>query len=222
MHRKEKTASGRRISAAELGFPTPKNYFCRVENRFVNIHTHRPQADELTISTRGLHPWEAERTEWPASEAFADVQAVGEVGLDWARPVDRVRQTDLLRMQLRSAEQLGKPVVLHCVRAFEPLMRVLEEYRLRAVIFHGFIGSPEQAAHALKRGYYLSFGERSLRSPRTAEVLRTMPADRLFLETDESETPIAEIYRRAAGLRDTTPGELGRVVRENYKRIFEQ
>lgn len=160
MHRKEKTASGRRISAAELGFPTPKNYFCRVENRFVNIHTHRPQADELTISTRGLHPWEAERTEWPASEAFADVQAVGEIGLDLARPVDRVRQTELLRMQLRSAEQLGKPVVLHCVRAFEPLMRVLEEYRLRAVIFHGFIGSPEQAAHALKRGYYLSFGER--------------------------------------------------------------
>ena len=124
MHRKEKTASGRRISAAELGFPTPKNYFCRVENRFVNIHTHRPQA-------------------------FADVQAVGEIGLDLARPVDRVRQTELLRMQLRSAEQLGKPVVLHCVRAFEPLMRVLEEYRLRAVIFHGFIGSPEQAAHAL-------------------------------------------------------------------------
>lgn len=192
-----------------------------METRFVNIHTHRPQPDELTVTSAGVHPWEAERACVPAAEAFAGVQAVGEIGLDWARPVDRARQAELLHAQLRLAEQLGKPVVLHCVRAFEPLMQALAGYRLRAVIFHGFIGSPEQAARALKRGYYLSFGERSLRSPRTAEVLRTMPARRLFLETDESETPIGEIYRQAAALRGTTPEELGETITENYKRIFE-
>lgn len=192
-----------------------------MENRFVNIHTHRPQAEELTVTSAGVHPWEAERAEMPSAGAFDGVQAVGEIGLDWARPVDRARQTELLHAQLHVAEQLGKPVVLHCVRAFEPLMQALAGYRLRAVIFHGFVGSPEQAARALKRGFYLSFGERSLRSPRTAEVLRTMPAERLFLETDESETPIGAIYRQAAVLRGTTPEELGKTITENYKRIFE-
>lgn len=193
-----------------------------MERRFVNIHTHRPQANDRTITSAGVHPWSAGERPAPDPEAFRGVQAVGEIGLDYARPVDRNRQEELLRTQLRIAEQLGKPVVLHCVRAFEPLMRILADYRLREVIFHGFIGSREQAARALERGYSLSFGERSLRSPRTAEVLRTLPADRLFLETDDSEVSIETIYRLAAGIRGTTPEELAAITEENYKRIFER
>ena len=87
-----------------------------------------------------------------------------QTGLDFVRGADRAAQLSALRTQLRLARERGLPVVLHCVRAFEPLMRELAASEPRAVIFHGFIGSPEQARQALAKGYCLSFGERTFAS----------------------------------------------------------
>ena len=123
--------------------------------------------------------------------------------------------------QLRLARERGLPVVLHCVRAFEPLMRELAACEPRAVIFHGFIGSPEQARQALAKGYFLSFGERAFASPKTLAALRETPLSQLFLETDDSPVPIAEIYARAAEARGIPVEELQRATLSNYERIFE-
>lgn len=186
----------------------------------VNIHTHRQRAGELTPRTEGIHPWEADRWDGVAPTLSPACEAVGEIGLDYARAVDRLRQEELFRVQLQLAAARNLPVVLHCVRAFEPTMRLLTLYPLRAVIFHGFIGSWQQAERALDKGDYLSFGERSLNSPRTREVIRRMPLERLFLETDLSPTPLREIYRLVAELRGMEAAELERVTMENFKRIF--
>jgi len=51
-------------------------------------------------------------------------------------------------------------------------------------------------------------------------VLRPLPADRLFLETDDSDVAIETVYARAAEVRGTTVGELRRVIAENYRRLF--
>ncbi|MBQ3260844.1 MAG: TatD family hydrolase, partial [Alistipes sp.] len=122
--------------------------------------------------------------------------------------------------QLALAEAFDKPVVLHCVRTFEQMMKVLAEYHLRAVIFHGFIGSPEQAKRAIERGYFLSFGERTFRSPKTIEALRQTPINQLFIETDESLTPIAEIYERIAELRGISLDQLVTATKANFERIL--
>ena len=188
---------------------------------YVNIHTHRPTGRGIELRTAGIHPWEAQRAE--LSELLPlgdDVQAVGETGLDFAVDVDRDAQRRLFDAQLRLACERGLPVVLHCVRAFEETMRRLAACTPRAVIFHGFIGSTEQARQALAKGYYLSFGERTFRSPRSMEALRATPSDRLFLETDDSPVPIGEIYARAAALRGECVAELQRTTIENYERIF--
>ena len=111
-------------------------------------------------------------------------------------------------------------MVLHCVRAFEPLMRELAASEPRAVIFHGFIGSPEQTRQALAKGYCLSFGERTFASPKTLAALRGTPLSQLFLETDDSPVPIAEIYARAAEAKGVPEEVLQRAILDNYKRIF--
>lgn len=189
---------------------------------YVNIHTHRPSGCGIELRTAGIHPWDADRQELASLlPQLADAQAVGEIGLDFARDTDRGRQTDLFRAQLRLARERGLPVVLHCVRAFGEVMHELGACTPRAVIFHGFIGSAQQAREALAKGYYLSFGERTFRSPRTVEALRTTPDAQLFFETDESETPIAAIYARAAEIRSATVEELQEATLQNYKRIFE-
>lgn len=189
---------------------------------YVNIHTHRPTGCGIELRTAGIHPWDAgERDAASLLPLPANVQAIGETGLDFSCGTDRDRQEELFRAQLRLACSLRLPVVLHCVRAFAETMRELAACTPRAVIFHGFIGSPEQALQAVRKGFYLSFGERTFRSPRTVEALRTVPLERLFLETDDSPTPIAEIYARAAAVRGTTVEALQQATGENYKRIFE-
>ena len=88
------------------------------------------------------------------------------------------------------------------------------------MIFHGFIGSAEQAQRALGKGYYLSFGERCAKSPKTIEALRITPLDRIFVETDESTVSIEQIYHLIASLRGISIEELTDAIEQNYNRIF--
>lgn len=188
---------------------------------FVNIHTHRPTGRGIELRTAGIHPWDADREDVASIVPLLDrIQAVGEIGLDFLRGPAPAAQYAAFRAQLRMAHERGLPVVLHCVKAFEAVMRCLAECPPRAAIFHGFIGSPEQARQALGKGYCLSFGERTFRSPKTLAALRETPLSRLFLETDESETPIDIIYGRTAEALGIGAEELQRATMENYERIF--
>lgn len=186
----------------------------------VNIHTHHPALGELTPRTEGIHPWRAELWDGSPLCPTSECEAVGEIGLDYACKVNSECQQRLFLHQLRVAEERGLPVILHCVRAFEPTMQLLRSHRLRAVIFHGFIGSKEQAERATQAGYYLAFGERSLASPRTCEVMQRIPLERLFVESDESRTPITEIYERVAKVLGVSVTKLQNQTLENFKRIF--
>lgn len=189
--------------------------------QFINIHTHRPTGRGIELRTAGIHPWQAD-TEAVSSllPLDAGIQAIGETGLDYVRGASRSGQLEAFRAQLALAEEAGLPVVLHCVKAFEPVMEELAHHALRAVIFHGFIGSPEQAARALGKAYYLSFGERSFLSPKTVKAFCTTPLDRIFLETDDSDTPIERIYARARVLRGLDLQKLKEAIQQNYERIF--
>ncbi len=203
--------------------------FVHMNPVFVNIHTHRPTGCGIELRTAGIHPGDAPQADAAALDRLArelesgGVQAVGETGLDFVQAADngtRQAQIELFRAQLALACRYGLPVVLHCVKAFEQTMRLLREQEPRAVIFHGFIGSPEQARQALERGYCLSFGERTFASPRTVEALKGTPLSQLFLETDDSETPVKTIYTRVAELLALSVEELKRATTENYERIF--
>ena len=187
----------------------------------VDIHTHNRQTHAQTIDTVGIHPWHSLDAEISEVEAkVADADAIGEIGLDFACNVPKEVQIAVFRAQLSLAEQHKKAVVLHCVRAFEEVIKVLSEYHLTSVIFHGFIGSKEQAQHAVTQGYYLSFGERTFRSPKTIEALRSTPLSSFFVESDESTIPIEEIYSKIANLRNVSISELTKVTMANFHRSF--
>ena len=186
-----------------------------------DIHTHNAQTEAQTIDTVGIHPWHAENADLAEVERLApSVDAIGEIGLDFACDVPKEVQMAVFRAQLAIAEREEKAVVLHCVKAFEEVMKIVLEYRLKAVIFHGFIGSVEQAQRAVQQGFCLSFGERTFRSPKTIEALRSTPLSLLFIETDESTTPIEEIYEKIAELRGIPTTELITAIEENFNRIF--
>ena len=188
-------------------------------SRYIDIHTHNFTAQCTELKAVGIHPWDVEKVDISELD-FHSAQAIGEIGLDFACQVDRVRQEAIFREQLSIAERMQLPVVLHCVRAFNPTLAILKEYNLKGVIFHGFIGSKEQAAEAIKRGYYLSFGEGVMRSPKTIEALRRTPCENLFFETDVSGKNIEEIYLMAAQLRGESIEILINCTINNYNSLF--
>lgn len=190
------------------------------ENKIiVDIHTHHPRPDVLSPTMVGIHPWDAERGY--ALPDFSHCDIIGETGLDYACKVDKLTQERLFRAHLEAAERLHKPVVLHVVRAFEPTVNILADYNIEGVVFHGFTGSEQQAKEALRRGYYLSFGERSLRSSKTGQAIAATPLDRLFCETDDNPSlDIVNIYAEVAAIKGITPTELERKIYENYKLLF--
>ena len=188
-------------------------------SRYIDIHTHRPTALHIEPQAVGIHPWMAEKEAF--DEAIFDNEvAIGEIGLDFACDINRDTQERVFRAQLAQAEKRNLPVILHCVRAFEPIMKILAEYRLRAVIFHGFIGSVQQAKRAIDAGHYLSFGPNAFRSPKTIAALQSTPENKLFAETDDSGEAIENVYSKIAQKRGISVEELKEIIENNYNKIF--
>lgn len=186
---------------------------------FVDIHTHHPRLGVLSPTMAGIHPWDADKGN--ASPNLAACDIIGETGLDYACEVDRGVQRELFEWHLSEAERLRKPIVLHVVKTFEEVMTILVKHKIEGVVFHGFIGSMEQAKRAIDRGYYLSFGERSLRSPKSRLVAEQIPLDRLFCETDDNPNiAIEQIYESIATLRGIRVEVLAEQLEQNYYRVI--
>lgn len=208
---------------------------------FVDIHTHRagspyPSLYSVRLGkdkglparpfSAGVHPWDVDTTPANALNAIEPdglnnrfLCAIGETGLDFAATSDREKQYEWFRRQLSLTSELELPLIIHCVKAYNETLSELENFDGH-VIFHGFTGSPELARQILEKGHYLSFGATMFRSPKTAEALRITPASKLFLETDESELNIDEIYVKASGIRGRTVNELKNDIYNNFNDLF--
>lgn len=122
--------------------------------------------------------------------------------------------------QVELAQSVGKPLIIHCVRAFDDILSILKKLRVSIpVIFHGFNRSDILAARIIADGYYLSFG-RHLLTSNVAEVFRKLPTDRVFLETDDADVPIEEIYAAAARIRGMHIDDIATRINLNVKHIF--
>lgn len=209
---------------------------------YVDIHTHdctvkpdvlrvcsyligRQESVPDGLFAAGIHPWDADHAAGTLTDFFTlppeNMVAVGETGLDFAlHDTDKEKQKAWFRGQLAVAERLEIPVIIHCVKAYNEVVAELSQYKLKAVVFHGFIGSVQLAGELLKKGFYLSFGERSLQSPKTVEVLKNSPAGRMFLETDDAAMDIRLLYTQVALLRGISCEELKKELYINYDRII--
>lgn len=171
----------------------------------------------------GLHPWQvAQRWEHLVDSLLlpwvedSRVVAVGEAGLDYLRVGDRELQVAAFTRQARLAEEYGKPLIVHCVKAWDDLVRLHRQLAPSVPwILHGFRGKSVQATQMLREGFYLSFGEHY-----HAEALGACPTDRLFMESDESTVGLSLLYQRVAGIRAIPTEELMEQVRENIEKVF--
>jgi len=113
--------------------------------------------------------------------------AIGEIGLDYYWDKSRIElQKEVFRAQMKLAEELNLPVIIHDREAHEDSMKIVLEFPNVRGVFHCYSGSAEMAKELLKRGWYLGFdGPVTYKNARKAlEVLEICPKDRMLIETD--------------------------------------
>ena len=210
---------------------------------FINIHSHYPAVQnefviqslyahfELTGNegnySAGLHPWYISAlsytTELPVLKKFAthkNVLAVGECGLDKVCTTDFAIQQQLFTAQIQLANQLQKPLIIHCVRAYEEVQQLLQQqHNAVPVIFHGFNKNAVLAQQLISKGFYLSFGK-AIQQAAMQQVLKKLPADKIFFETDDAAVSIAAVYQTAAEVLSVDINSLSLQIQKNAAAVF--
>lgn len=195
----------------------------------LNRHDNFEQAEDGVFCSLGLHPWYLSGAVFDEQlrqlEQYAEldnVLAIGECGLDKVTQTDWALQVRAFTAQVTLANRLGKPLIIHCVRAYEEVLQLLKEYHVSVpVVFHGFNKSLQVAERILAAGYYLSFGA-ALQNERShaSAVITHVPADRLFLETDDAPSSIEDIYKTASTLLKPDVDALILQLQKNFHTVF--
>jgi TatD DNase family protein len=208
-----------------------------------NVHTHSPSRhpDEITIQNRiirekeekikskgdagffsaGIHPWYIEDVTIQMKllrdlAALPEVVAIGEAGLDKLIDTPLDIQQEIFVRQARLAGELQKPLIIHCVKAWEELVAVKKQIKPEtAWIIHGFRGKPDLAEQLIHQGFYLSFG--AYVNPGSFSI--AYPHS-LLTETDDEDISIQQVYCQIASALHITEDELGKQVQKNVKSLF--
>ncbi len=177
--------------------------------RLIDAHSHFLRCDALVnrypgeslpsgfVFSAGIHPWYSTDADFGCLEEMLKkpcVKALGEAGLDALRGPSSDVQTEVFRRQIDLSERFEKPLLVHCVKAFQSLLAIRRQVRPRQPwIIHGFRGKPQMARLLISAGLYLSVGPKF-----NADALKEIPADRLLIETDDSETGIEAVAAAVA------------------------
>lgn len=216
---------------------------------FVDIHTHFAKRTENVLSVQnfsqnewknalftegalfasvGLHPWFL--TKENAEKDFETLRqlivnqniiAIGECGLDRLRGENLDFQTKIFTKQIQLAESVQKPVIIHCVRAFNEVIVLKKKLKPTVpLIIHGFNKNATILAELLKNGFYISIGEHILRGPDDfKKSLLTIPLDRLFFETDDKNVAIQRVYEVYSDLAKINMSDLKPIIFSNFNQL---
>ncbi|MEH3115073.1 TatD family hydrolase [Pedobacter terrae] len=202
---------------------------------FLDIHTHKVATQNGVISIQslslthdiflampktkpisvGLHPWFAKIDHLDQQMKYLSVVAnqtnvkqIGECGLDRLRGENLDNQIIILEKQIELAERINKPLILHCVKCFSELIAIKDRLKVKVpMIIHGFNKNEELGKQLLDKGFLLSFGLTALKeNSGTTKLIQS--TSNFFLETDDADISIEEIYQAAAILKKCTVDEL--------------
>jgi len=213
---------------------------------FLDIHTHQTAVKPGVISIEslsltndiflampkkkpisiGLHPWFASIEKLELQMKYLSVLArqdnvklIGECGLDSLKGEKIENQILILENQIVLAEALNKPLILHCVKSFSELINLKEKLKVKVpMVIHGFNKNEELGKQLLKNGFLLSFGAAVLKeNTGAAKLIKDL--DYFFLETDDSQITIQEIYHAVAEIKNCTVDELKALIFANWEKL---
>lgn len=210
--------------------------------KYLNIHTHNkeiitnsisvfnvfpdsvPQIDIKKHYSIGIHPWYVKNgdkiellkkvNQYLSKDCFV---ACGEIGLDRNYP-NYDLQKEIFTEQLLIAQNFDKPVIIHNVKSSSEIISIIKQNKITVPkIIHRYSGNITSAEQLTKLGFYLSFGHSLFNEKsKIKKVFKKLPLSNLFLETDDSEKSIIDIYEQAYLLRDEDKRTVKISLLQNY------
>ena len=212
--------------------------------KLINLHTHKfsnlsdvievvnqyPWEFDASIPNYsiGIHPWYIDENRLESDLEIikeklqlSECLALGECGLDKRIEIPLDLQISVFKKQLEIVKQTKKPIVLHCVAAYDEVIAIKKEMKIEnPMIIHGFSKNEQVAKSLLNNGFYLSFGKYLLRNPDLEKVFTFAPENQILLETDTIEESIYQVYEKAASIKGISVEEMKTIVFTNFSRIF--
>ena len=173
----------------------------------------------------GIHPDAVaddfeEKLNWLRDiSAHKNCVAIGECGLDGLIDVDEKLQQKAFLAQIAIANSLQKPLIIHCVKRFQELIPFQKIAKIPLII-HGFNKKKSVADEMLKHGFYLSFGKSVLHNLSLQIIIRDFPIEKMFLETDNKDFDIAELYQKVAEIKEISLEKLQNQVSKNLENVL--
>jgi TatD DNase family protein len=223
-----------------MNLPDPGDY--------IDIHTHesKPSAGVFQIENLmahegrgpddnpaqsfsfGIHPWYLTKENCrklldtvSAFSSIPDIIAIGEAGFDKLRGASAELQREAFAGQIAISEEVRKPVVIHCVRAWDELLSEHKKLKPKMPwLVHGFRGNIVLAKQLLSKGMYLSFWFDFVIRPESTHLLKSLPSERIFLETDGAGIDIRDIYSKVSADLGLTVDELKSKLIANFRNYF--
>lgn len=210
---------------------------------YINIHTHctlEPTEQVFSLPnviisknylfphpcSLGIHPWYIERDATAQLDALhqhgkkEQILAIGECGLDKRCDTAWSLQERVFRKQIAYANRIQKPLIIHCVRAYQECLHLLKQEQVTVpVIFHGFGKKLSLAKQIFNEGYFISLGA-TLLSGKKDDLIQQVPLDKILLETDDKSINIIEIYTYFCRVRKIELHLLKEQLYQNFKYIF--
>jgi TatD DNase family protein len=218
------------------------------QNDFIDIHTHgavpspgifsvetlMAHEEKIPVETAGLaytsgiHPWNLNDENHDRLllyvekiASYESVIAIGEAGFDKIKGPAMDLQQRTFEEQVYIAGKLRKPVVIHCVRAWEELISAHKKLKPATPwLIHGFRGKKELGMQLISKGMYLSFWFDFITRREATPLIQSLPVDRIFLETDGSGADIRNIYKKVSGDLGIGVDELKIQMLKNYTVFF--
>jgi TatD DNase family protein len=203
------------------------------------------EAHDNVLCSVGTHPHYAhEEPDISVSEIVRlarhpKVVAIGEAGLDYFYDNSpREMQAQGFRKHIQSARETGLPLVIHARDADADVASILEEEMAKgcfSAVLHCYTGGIELAQRGLALGLYVSFSGilTFKKSDALREVARSVPVERLLVETDapylapgkyrgkrNEPAYIVETAKELARVKGLSFEKLAQATTENFHRLF--
>lgn len=197
---------------------------------------------EMLYGAIGIHPSEFQTYNEQSKKRIYElvkhkkIVAIGEIGLDYHYGADtKEEQRELLKEQLKIAEELQVPVIIHDRESHEDVFEILQNYKLKDVIFHCFSGNAEFAQKCIDKGYYIAIGGvvTFKNAKDLKEAAKIIPIDKLLLETDapylapvpfrgklNSPAYLKYIAQEIANIKNIDIEEIKKQTTLNAKKVF--
>ena len=146
--------------------------------------------------------------------------AIGECGLDGLIKVDEKLQEEVFLKQIEWANEIQKPLIIHCVRRFPQLISLCKK-AIVPLIVHGFNKKKSIGEELLKNQFYLSFGKSLLENVNLQNFLEEISLDKIFLETDDANFEIESLYQKVSEIKNISDENLIKTIHKNLK-IFKK